>query len=49
MRAKPRFSPENPYDSENDPDLYEGWDEGATSAGWNDIYTNGVLNKSEAK
>ncbi len=49
MRRKPVYSPSNPYDEDEHPDLYRGWDAGATSAGWNDIYTNGVLNKKERR
>lgn len=47
VRRKPYHSPSNPFDQENEPECYEAWEEGATSAGWNEIYTNGVLNKSE--
>jgi hypothetical protein len=45
VRARPYYSPSNPYDSDEEPDKHEGWEAGATSAGWNDIYTNGVLDK----
>ena len=45
VRAKPQFSPENPYDEEGE--LRDAWDNGAYSAGICDIYTNGVLKKSE--
>lgn len=49
VRRKPTNSPENPYDEDKEPDLAQAWADGATSAGWNEIYTNGVLNKGERK
>lgn len=42
IRRKYHYSPSNPYDEDREPQLYRGWDDGATSAGWNDIYTNGI-------
>jgi hypothetical protein len=49
VRRMPRWSPRNPYDWEsNDPvelELHEGWEDGATSAGWNEIYNNGELKR----
>lgn len=47
VRMKPYYSPTNPYDYDRNPTLAEAWEDGAVSAGWNEIYTNGILNKSE--
>jgi hypothetical protein len=47
VRSKPYHSPINPYDDEKEPSLHEEWERGATDAGWNDIYYNGVLKESE--
>lgn len=45
VRRKPHHAPSNPYDDEEEPDKFEGWDDGAYSAGICDIYYNGVLMK----
>lgn len=47
VRQKPTHAPANPYDADTHPTTHEAWEEGAVSAGLNDIYTNGVLNKEE--
>lgn len=49
VRRKPYHAPENPYDCDEQPDLHEQWEDGAASAGLNDIYTNGVLNREEQR
>jgi hypothetical protein len=47
VRRKPHYSPSNPHEYDEEPTLAEAWEEGATSAGWNEIYTNGILNEEE--
>ncbi len=47
VRRKPLYAPSNPYDEETEPDLCQAWENGAISAGVCEIYTNGVLDKSE--
>lgn len=47
VRCRPLHSPSNPYEYDEQPELALAWEQGATSAGWNDIYTNGVLNITE--
>lgn len=44
VAAHPQYAPKNPYEEKVSPHEYEVWEEGATEAGMNDIYTNGVLN-----
>lgn len=46
VRQRPPRSPRNPYDDVKDEHLHTAWEDGATSAGINDIYTNGVRNKT---
>lgn len=47
VRGKPLYAPSNPFDEGTQKDLYDGWEDGADSAGINEIYYNGVLKKSE--
>jgi hypothetical protein len=45
VRRRPRYAPTNPYDDGTEVDLFEGWEDGAYSAGICDIYTNGILHE----
>lgn len=49
VRQKPHYAPSNPYDDRGEPEKFEGWDDGAYSAGITEIYTNGVLHRSERR
>ena len=49
VRSQPVNAPRNPYDWEENLDLYEGWEEGAIQAGICELYTNGVLTSSRRK
>ena len=44
VRCQPKYAPNNPFDEEKDPDLWDAWEEGAVAAGITKIYTNGELN-----
>lgn len=37
----PTWAPSNPYDDATEPDEFDGWDDGAFSAGITSLYTNG--------
>jgi len=45
VRRKPLYAPQNPYDDIKEEEKFEGWDDGAYSAGIAEIYNNGVLDK----
>ncbi len=47
VRMKPLHAPVNPYDADEEPELYNAWETGAISAGLCEIYTNGILHRSE--
>lgn len=53
VRRKPLYAPSNPYEDTGpggaETEQHNGWEDGAISAGICDIYTNGVLHKSERR
>jgi len=45
VRAKPSYAPRNPFNEDEDSNSFNGWEQGAISAGLCEIYTNGELNE----
>ena len=43
VACRPLHAPRNPYDDEKQPELYQGWEDGAIEAGLLINYHNGVL------
>lgn len=43
VRMRPKYAPQNPYDPDASPDLFDGWDDGADDSGLTSDYHNGVL------
>lgn len=43
IASAPLYAPNNPYDEDKEPEMYQAWDEGADEAGISTRYNNGVL------